>query len=56
MPHMTINGFAWMPSDEDGLVDKIPVVESGNMNHMLKTLAYYTENAVRCEFSITTSN
>ena len=56
MPHMTIKGFAWMPSDVDGLADKIPVGESGNMNRMLETLTYYAENAIRCEFSITTSN
>ena len=55
MPHITITGFAWMPSDIDGLADKIPVGESGPMHHMLKTLVYYAENSIRCEFSISTT-
>ena len=55
MPNMTITGFAWMPSDVDGLADKIPVGESGPINRMLKTLAYYAENSIRCEFSIITT-
>lgn len=56
MTHMTITGFAWMPSDIDGLADKVPVGESGPMDRMLKTLAYYAANALRCEFTISTTD
>jgi hypothetical protein len=51
---MTIKGIAFMVGDnEDGTSDKIHVGESGPMEHMVKTLQYYADNSIRCEFTIT---